>query len=207
MKVNKQYLVFCILLSALAVFSTQAFGQGDMTMLIQVSPPGAGIVTPGEGVHQFSAGSQVSLNATANEGYQFVHWLGDVLEPGKINTLSILDTPKILIAVFERSTFEFSIFEQPSQASIGAGSAIPSTPIIGGNRGGGLIRRGRSSRFIPRRPDNGEEEEPEFPVPDEPEDFPVPEIPEPASGGMFLLGTLMVIMRRKKRRQAQQGTV
>jgi len=187
---RKHHFILCSLLLVLVVFSSQVDAQSDMKLLIQVSPPDAGIVTPGPGVHNYVAGSQVNLSASANSGYEFVYWLGDVIEPAKSNTAAFLDAPKILIAVFERSTFEFTEIDQPSQLGISAGGVFRNSPIISSGGGGGLIRFERPSPGRPARPDEDEDEE-------EPE-LPVPEVPEPATGAMFLLGTFLLLKQKNK---------
>jgi len=194
MKQNKLHLIIFVIGIIFIIFSSKAYCQGDGTaLLVQVSPPGAGVVTPEPGVHRFISESQVNLNAVPNPGYQFVYWLGDVIEPAKENTLAMLDSPKIIIAVFEKSNFAFTAEEQYTLPGAGLGGVFSSRPNLAGSGGRGIIRR---RRFEPLRfPDNGdddddgEEEEPEFPV---------PEVPEPATGGMFLLGTLMLMAKRRR---------
>ncbi|MHC4264780.1 MAG: InlB B-repeat-containing protein [Planctomycetota bacterium] len=206
MKQNKLYLILFIIGIALAIFPSKAYCQGDGTaLLVQVSPPGAGVVTPGPGVHRFTSDSQVDLSAVANEGYQFVYWLGDTIEPSKQNTLTVLDSPKIIVAVFERSSFAFAIEEQVAALTSQIGGVFGSRPdlSIGSGGGGGGARFDRPDGFQGGEPpDNGDA--PEFPVPDDSESAVV--TPEPTTSGLFLFGSLMVLLRRKRRQQGQQGT-
>ncbi|MHC4842934.1 MAG: InlB B-repeat-containing protein [Planctomycetota bacterium] len=192
--------VFCVVGITLAVLSSDAYCQSDgVALLVQVSPPGAGTVTPGPGVHRFTTDSQVDLSAVPNEGYQFVYWLGDVIEPTKGNTLAVIDSPKILIAVFERSNFEFAPFDQPNQVSFGTERTFVSLrSVVAGRGGGGGSRRSLRIRQAPGNGNGDNGEESDFPVPDEP-DIPVAETPEPATGGLLLLGAFMALARRKRR--------
>jgi hypothetical protein len=205
MKHNKLRFIFFVIGIVFVVFSSEAYCQGNgMALLVQVSPPGAGVVTPQPGVHHFASDSQVNLSASPNQGYQFVYWLGDVVEPAKGNTLAVIDSPKIIIAVFERSNFDFSFEEQLTALGPGSEGVFRSAQDLANRGGGGVIRRRQSVPSTPPKPpDNGDEEEPDFPVPEEPSEpeFPVPEVPEPATGGLFLIGTLMVIARRRKRKR------
>jgi hypothetical protein len=195
MKQNKLHLIIFVIGTIFIVFSSRAYCQGDGTaLLVQISPPGAGVVTPEPGVHRFTPESQVNLEAVPNEGYQFVYWLGDVIEPAKGNTLALLDGPKIIVAVFEKSNFPFAAEEQLVSSGIGQGGAFRNRPDLAGSGSGGIIRRRRPEPFRASGDgddDNGEEEEPEFPVP--------PEVPEPATSGMFLLGTLMLMAKRRRK--------
>ncbi|MHC4130538.1 MAG: InlB B-repeat-containing protein [Planctomycetota bacterium] len=196
MKQKNLNLVIFVIGIIFIVFSSRAYCQGDGTaLLVQVSPPGAGVVTPEPGVHRFTSESQVNLSAVPNQGYQFVYWLGDVIEPAKENTLALLEGPKIIVAVFEKSNFSFIPEEPLTTPGAGQGGVFSSRPDFSVGSGGGIIRR---RRFEPFRAsgdgdddDDGEEEETEFPV---------PEVPEPATSGMFLLGTLMLMAKRKRKR-------
>ncbi len=73
-------------------------------LVIQRSPLEAGEVTPNTGAHQISANSTVTLTASAQPGYRFVYWLGDVSDPAAERTTVVVDQPKIVIAVFHPET-------------------------------------------------------------------------------------------------------
>jgi hypothetical protein len=196
MKQNKLHLNLFIVGIIYIAFSSQAFCQGDdMALLVQISPPGAGVVTPEPGVHRFTSDSRVNLSAVPNQGFQFVYWLGDVIEPAKENTLAMLDGPKIIVAVFEKSNFPFASEEQFAAFSPGSdGGGFRSAADFRTGVGGGIIRSRRRLIAAQQPPpsDDGDEDE------EEPE-LPVPEVPEPATGGMLLLGTIMLLKRRKQR--------
>jgi hypothetical protein len=196
MNLNKLYFFFYIISITLMIFSGEAYCQGDgLALLVQVSPPGAGVVTPEPGVHRFGSDSSVNLSATPNEGYQFVYWLGDAIEPTKMNTLAYIDSPKIIVAVFAGAAFDS--FPEEQAMEFGPGYDERSRSPFDAGRGGfgGLIRRERPSfASASGSPDDDvdadEEEEAELPV---------PEVPEPATVGTFILGSLMVLARRKRR--------
>jgi len=96
-------------------------------LLLQQSPAQCGTITPAVGVHYFELNTYVTLTAVPEQGYQFVYWLGDVSDPTANSTITYLDAPKIINAVFQRNEYEFSI--------IGGESAYGS----GGTAGGGLF--------------------------------------------------------------------
>jgi len=165
-------------------------------LMVQQSPPDGGTVTPAVGVHDFAPNTEVTLTAVPKPGYQFVYWLGDVSDATSARAVTYLNTPKIIIAVFVRSEYEFLL----------GSDAIRSMPIGGlyrsagdyGNQGGGGVIVRRPPSFSPPNP-NPPEEKQNVPVP-EPHNVPVPEpVPEPATGALLILGGfLTVVMRRKK---------
>ena len=70
-------------------------------LLIQQTPAEAGTVSPEAGVHHFELNANVTLKAVARPGYQFVCWMGDVSQPTAPATVVRLDSPKIVVAVYE----------------------------------------------------------------------------------------------------------
>jgi len=98
--------------------------------MLQKTPAAGGTVSPGIGVYDYSAGELVTLTATPEPGYEFVQWQGDVDDPTSKTTTLSLDSPKIVVAVFERSEFDFLL---ESQADRNGGS------------GGGFRGRGSSN--------------------------------------------------------------
>jgi len=206
-------MVLVVMAAVIAMVSQSGYGQiydyfdpdsyydSGYSLLIEQSPIDAGKVTPQTGIYRAELDEVVTLTAIAKPGYQFVYWLGDVTDPGTNETTILVDSPKIVIAVFERSEFELPLEEG----------------IVSGRGGGGLRR---TAVFRPKGMSGGtggldvpppEELEPkdDFPVPED-EDFPVPEnedfpIPEPAT--MTLLGfgaALLSLGRIKKKRTIQQ---
>lgn len=179
------------------------------TLLLQQSPPNGGAVSPAVGVHTFDQNTDVTLTATPKPGYQFVYWLGDVSDTTASTTIAYLDTPKIIIAVFERVKYDFAFFEElpPSRAGGGGGGQRRSSADYTGQGGFGGPGGRRPHKY--RRPsyeptENGDLDppDPDFPVPDDIEDFPVPDpepIPEPATGLLLTLGALLARSKRKRK--------
>jgi hypothetical protein len=156
--------------------------------MIQSTPAQGGIVSPEPGVHSQQFGSEMVLTATPRSGYSFVYWIGDVKNPTTSRTTASMNSPKIIIAVFERNSYENL---QPSE-------------IITKNPGGGLIpsprqRTTTSSRavVVPDEPDQPTyDNDNEIPVPEEPEP-----IPEPATGLILAAGSWIAIRRKWKTKQ------
>lgn len=89
-------------------FCSIIWAQTNYSVLFQESPPGAGEIKPGTGVHTYAPSETVPLNTVPKKGYKFVTWLGDVRNPAENRTQLTVDGPKIVIAVFERDEYEFS---------------------------------------------------------------------------------------------------
>ncbi|MHC4455671.1 MAG: InlB B-repeat-containing protein [Planctomycetota bacterium] len=190
-------------LSVLFVWPNIAYCQTDgCALLLQQTPVEGGTITPSLGVHHFDLYSEVTITAVAKPGFQFVYWLGDVSDTTANSTIVYLDSPKIIIAVFERAEFELLAPSERSQ-SINRGGLTPSAGDYARRGGGGAVRREtrRLHRPIPPEPpEPPEPSEEDFPVPPEGNDFPVPEpIPEPAT--VFLLGLGSLALLRKCRGQ------
>ena len=179
-----------------------AYSQQDQTALVlQQTPRQGGTITPEPGVHYFAMNTEVTLTAVPKPGYQFVFWLGQVSDPKANSTVVYSDSPKIVIAVFERAKYEF-LAEQ------GVTDWIP---------GGGLIRRGGDYARAAgpggggRRPQkryltngngqyengngNGNGDE------DKPDELSVPEVPEPATVVLLGLGGSLIFVGRRRKRK------
>ncbi len=172
-----------------------AYCQADDTiaLMVQQSPPDGGTVTPAAGIHSFAPNAEVALTAIPKPGYQFVYWLGDVSDFTSNRTITYLNTPKIIIAVFVRNEYEFLYGDEPIR-SAPIGGLFASAPDFG-NRGGGgaIIGRQPSGPTPPRENHN-------LPVPEPTPEFPVPEpVPEPTTGVLLVVGSLLTsVVRRKK---------
>ena len=179
-----------------------AYCETDGTaLLLRQTPPQGGKITPSVGVHHFELYTGVTLTAVPEPGYHFVYWLGDVSDPTANSTIVYLDAPKIVIAVFERSEYDFLTGEERPQ-SRPVGGLVGSAGDYARRGGGGRTGR-RQSRPSPPPPPPTEEEEEDFPVPPEGNDFPVPEpIPEPATAVLLVLGSLFALARRRAKKQA-----
>lgn len=116
------------ILSSVSVFGAEQEPQ-SYALLIQQSPADGGMVTPGAGVHKFDVGQSVPLSAMPRPGYRFLYWLGDVSKTSSSNTSVSLDSPKMVIAVFERESFEEDLFEAgPSKSVAGGSSGLRASP-------------------------------------------------------------------------------
>jgi hypothetical protein len=170
-------------------FSAQAAVQGNGTaLMLEASPAEGGSLNIATGVHTYDIDSDVALKATPKPGYQFVCWLGNVTNTTDSSTTVFLNSPKMVIAVFERNEFETPGAES---GYLGGG---------GGEGGGGLVPSGGLSDS------SLEEAEVKNPNPQtysyphtSPEKPPVP-TPEPATVTLFFAGFLMLANRRKNGR-------
>jgi hypothetical protein len=182
-----------ILLLCLAV---PAYCEQDGTaLMLEITPSQGGYLNIAPGVHAYDRFAEVTLIATPKPGYQFVYWLGNVTDATTGTTTVFLDSPKIVIAVFERSKFEMV--------------GLEGDYMVGGEGGGGgLVRGGGGPDTSLEQASGGRR--PLIHHPPKPnEDVPVPEdngesdppvpVPEPATVALFCAGFLMLSNRRKGR--------
>jgi hypothetical protein len=162
--------------------------------MLEITPSEGGYLNIAPGVHTYDRFAEVTLTATPKPGYQFVYWLGNVTDATTGTTIVFLDSPKIIIAVFERSKFEMV--------------GLESDYMGGGEGGGGLVRGGgesdtsleqaigakRPPGFHPPKPPKPNED---VPVPEKEPDFPVP-VPEPATITLLFTGFLMFSNCRRR---------
>jgi hypothetical protein len=209
MMVMKRFL-FCL---TLVWFLTQAAAPaycGGYVLLVEQTPIEGGVVTPGAGVHDFKPGQTVTVTAAPRPGYQFVRWMGDVSARDAGTTTVTLDSPKVLVAVFERVEYQLSTPAQEPRAGTGGSSAggsrdtgaarlVAQNPNVGG--GGGVSP---ASTPLYHRPSyyygnpNTVNNNVNPPVND---GLPVPdggEVPEPTTILVMGLGAVMGLARRKK---------
>jgi len=178
------------------LWSPQRCLAEDVVLLLQQSSPQGGTVTPEVGIHRFEIGTNITLTATPKPGYQFVCWLGDVSDPKANSTIVYLDSPKIVIAVFERLEYEsLTAVEFASQSTPIGGITASGADYARTQYRGGAGRRPRKFRW----PQQQEQPEPpDFPVPEEGDDFPVP-VPEPGTAGLLIMGSLILLRRRENK--------
>ena len=203
-------LVFVLVLSGLVTPLNAAESTDSYTLLVQQSPPDAGSVSPGGGVHKVQIGETVSLSAIPKPGYRFLYWLGDVSVAGTSDTTVQLDSPKMVVAVFTRQAYEEELPGvrqiQGIYSSSGGGRFI-GTPISSpaAINPGDYYDPGDYIINYPDYPDYPEEEETgndDVPVPGEnSDDIPVPgedgtEVPEPTTVLLLGLGSLAIFKRK-----------
>ncbi len=163
-------------------------GADSTVLLLQQTDSHAGTVTPDVGVHHFDLDAEVTLTAVPKPGYHFVYWIGDVSDPTANSTIIYLDAPKIVVAVFARSEFEF-LFDEAMMLGGGGGGGLRLSAAEYINQGeGGSIRPGKS--YVTPQPKRFSRPS----VPEElPDELPVPEAPEPATALLLGLGSLLGI--------------
>ena len=128
----------------IALIATEPVYCEEVTraLLLHRTPVQGGYVTPDVGIHHFQPNTDITLTAIPRANYQFLYWLGDVSDPTSNTTTLRLDSPKIVVAVFERAEYDFLAMLENSTRRPGGG-AYPSRTSYGG--GGGSAFYGGSS--------------------------------------------------------------
>ena len=173
--------------------------EGYYSLMIQQSPVDGGFVSPGVGIHQAAIGEHVTLTAIPKPGYRFVYWMGSVSDASASKAIVVMDAPKIVIAVFERTEHELLLEANFAGGQGGGGLIGVGTDISGGGPVGGVgypIERKR--RYVGPDDVDDIDESDDFPVPGN--DFPVPgeenPVPEPTTICMLGIGALSFIRRK-----------
>lgn len=170
----KNIVIIVVVLGCIAPLMAQ---DSKLALLVQKSPEYGGSVTPLAGVNMAGERQLVEINAVPKQGYEFVYWLGDVTEPTNRNTTVLLDSPKIVVAVFERAELVTVPSSGVSAApASGGGARVSSASPAPGIRG--LSSAGYASPPIKPNP------------------TPTP-VPEPAT--MLILGAGALMLARKRR--------
>lgn len=117
-------IVYLAILGLAALCSAET--NSGYALIIEKSPYDGGVVTPGTGVHKFGLNQMVTLTAEPKPGYRFLYWLGDVTEMTCNYTSVWVDSPKIVIAVFERTEFEL-----PEEIGLSSGGGAGADEAIG----------------------------------------------------------------------------
>jgi hypothetical protein len=79
----------CIITMTADTLVTATFTLNSYTLTMTVS--GNGVVTPSAGAHTYLYGTEISLTAAPDDGWNFAGWSGDVT-PGRINPMTITIT-------------------------------------------------------------------------------------------------------------------
>ena len=156
--------------------------------MVEMSPAEGGHLNIPTGVHSYDMYADITLKATPKPGYQFVCWLGSVSNSVTDSTTVFLNSPKMIIAVFERTEFS-----TPGDEATGG-----YTMAGGSDSGGGVVRsEGLSDSSVEEAEVKIKQTSPYYYKPSTtPEPPPVP-TPEPATVTLFFTGFLMLVNRRK----------
>jgi hypothetical protein len=162
--------------------------------MLEVSPSQGGYLNIATGVHTYDRFAEVTLIATPRPGYQFVYWLGNVSESTHSSTSVFLDSPKMVIAVFERNVFEMVGGGEEGGGSDFVSVSTTSTSSDNSSGGGGLVRSGgggassdtslEQAEGGPKRSSTSHEH------------IPTP-VPEPVTVVLFFAGSLMLAKSRR----------
>lgn len=122
--------VILVFIISIAVSLEPAYPQTHrIILLVKQTPLHGGTTIPAVGLHYFDPNTLVTLTAIPGSGYKFIYWLGDVADPAKSTTVTYLDTPKIIIAVFERLEYASAASQQLTYgAPEGGGGLVSTTP-------------------------------------------------------------------------------
>jgi uncharacterized repeat protein (TIGR02543 family) len=111
----------------------------DLTMA--VSPTGGGTTVPADGVtHTYPENEIVDIEATANLGYAFDSWTGDVTDPDSASTTVTMDGDKTVTANFTAlpqytlavgTTGSGSVTLDPAGGTYYEGTTVTLTPVPG----------------------------------------------------------------------------
>jgi hypothetical protein len=175
---NPTQLGWFVVATVLALSLTgRSYGQSSAYELcIEQSPARAGRLSPDSGTHRVSPDTIVVLSAEPQPGYEFAYWMGDVADPKAQRTTVQVNSPKIVIAVFQPARRDNA--EEVLLGGGGGGSGLAPTRIDLAMPGGGIA--GGAGK-----------------VKSEVITVPVP-VPEPATIALLGLGALAL---RRQRRQ------
>jgi hypothetical protein len=186
------------LVLAIAIIVASSIGTGycpaaEVALLLQQSPAQGGVIIPDVGMYRFAPDEEVAIEAVPKSGYEFVYWLGDVVDPTASKTVAYLNKPNIIIAVFQPITYESllagggisrGVRTQGLFHGVGLGS---DTEAFAGSVSTSTDSRGRPTA------DNTEGQAEPI-IPPEPV---VPPIPEPATILLLGLGGLALLRNRR----------
>ncbi len=93
------------------------------SLTVVISPDGGGTVAKDPSQAPYRSGTVVNITATANPGYRFVNWTGDVANPNSATTTVTMDGNKTVTANFIR---QYTLTMAVSSAGTGT-----TTPAVG----------------------------------------------------------------------------
>jgi len=219
--VGSPFLILSITAFALFLPGPAQCQTPEIALLLQQTPSQGGIVNPQIGVHHFVLDTEVTIIAIPKPGYQFLYWLGDVLDKTANKTTTRLDKPKIIVAVFQQVDQDQVVVGQNRATAGGGGGSVFTSgrPITSGapsrRGGGGPSGNPPTEGDDPVPPDDPPippddppippddppipPEDPPIPPDDPPipPDDPPPEVPEPATGILSTLGGLALLKKRR----------
>lgn len=175
-----------------------AADESKYALLLQSSPAHGGKIMPGNGVFKVTIGQSIPLIAVPQRGYRFLYWLGDVGQTDMMRTTVRVDSPKLIVAVFERERFEDlePVLLEASGMAIGGTHSSNPLDLQGGMMGSNRYYEPTPSP-TPTPPDEPESDD--FPVPNDP--FPVPDenpVPEPVTILLFATGSVFLVRMRSR---------
>ena len=130
----------------LAAALCPAQSQSGYALNVEQTPNDGGAVTPNSGVHRFGVNQMVTLMAEPKSGYRFLYWLGDVTDMTHNQTSVWLDSPKIVVAVFEKTQFELP--EEIGMSNGGGGGQDNAISVGSGWRMGSSVSDGGSGSVV-----------------------------------------------------------
>ncbi len=192
MKMNKNKLCQTLLvMSMVFAASVPAIAADDagFALLVQSSHVDGGNIMPGNGVHKVQIGGKMQLTAVPRAGFRFLYWVGDVGQIDTAETTVEMSSPKLVVAVFSRESFEDML---PAGVISGAadGGTYASAGADSGTRSYGTTYAYDDYDY-PTWPDEEEDDNSTI----------VPEVPEPATMLLLAFGAA-ALARRYKRKQS-----
>ena len=171
----QKYILFIAVVSMFCAglsYAEQYSDSNGYAVLLEESPAGAGYVTPEVGIHE-DKGGVMDIRAVPKPGYRFLYWLGDVEDSSENETTVNVDSPKIVIAVFSRTT------------DSAASTALTPSPAIGGLRPSSLPS------------ENSYYGATTYPDPTDPEDPHDNPVPEPSTVALLAAGAILTCRKRR----------
>jgi hypothetical protein len=122
--------------------------DNDITVTVNVPPletytltmavsGGTHSTTPSVGSHTYDAGSVVDISATADSGWRFDHWSGNVADPSSSSTTVTMDSNKRVTAYFapiDTADIDFPIYTLTVTCEPSEGGSVAISPSMEGNQ-------------------------------------------------------------------------